>query len=88
MKSTKTASQLGFDAPATIISGGELDLRWVELSEENLATISAIVPDTKSFVSRKVTSLWFFELNTTILSLVTSEELRDVNDAFNLCLGV
>ena len=43
MKSTKTASQLGFDAAATIISGGELDLRRVELSEENLATIWCLI---------------------------------------------
>jgi hypothetical protein len=84
MKSTKTASQLGFDAPATIISGGELDLRWVELSEENLATIHCLIQ--KALIEKGDLSMSFAEDYD--IDLFTSEELRDVNDAFNLCLGV
>ena len=34
-----TASLEGFDALATVVSGGELDLRVVELNEDNLSLI-------------------------------------------------
>ena len=83
MKSTKTASQLGFDAPATIISGGESDLRWVELSEENLSTIWCLIQ--KALIEKGDLSMRFAKDYD--IDLFTSEELRDVNDAFSLCLG-
>lgn len=82
MKSNKTASQLGFDAPATIISGGESDLRRVELSEENLATIFCLIR--KALIEKGDVSM--SEWEDYDIDLFTSEELRDVNDAFNIVL--
>jgi len=38
-----TASLEGFDALATVVSGGELDLRVVELNEDNLSLIWYLV---------------------------------------------
>ncbi len=43
MGSVKTASQLGFKAHATIISGGESGFQKVELTEDNVAMVWCLI---------------------------------------------
>ena len=80
MGSTKIASQLGFDAPATIVSGGESGLEKVELTEKNLATIWCLIQ--KALIEKGDISMSFAKDYN--IDIFTSEELRDVENIFSI----
>lgn len=78
MESTKTAAQLGFHAAATIISGGEISLKKVELTEDNLATIFCLIR--KALIEKGDVSMSAWEDYD--IDLFTSEELLDLDRIF------
>jgi hypothetical protein len=80
MESTKTAAQLGFHAAATIISGGELSLKRVELTEDNLATIFCLIR--KALIEKGHAPMSGESWEDYDIDLFTSEELLDLDRIF------
>ena len=78
MESTKTAAQLGFHAAATIISGGEISLKNVELTEDNLAPIFCLIR--KALIEKGHVRVNAWE--DYAIELFTSEELLDLDRIF------